>query len=232
MTRAMGVLGFSSTRWAEKTKGKNPKEELDKAYFNKMMQIQKRKDQLGKERENEVERRAMSANYGRVKTELAPDDENRELQEAYQFLLKKFELSNETQEKQSLISPFMQMTMDADEDWKLAKQRVAVEAFKGYNLRDTSEKPNEPAKEIDTKLLDEIRPKTAEPKGTAKKIDQETAYEINEAKKAEEAASKLATVTMNGLLAEPEPVKPQRQKSLKRKSMRRKSNASFKAARY
>ena len=43
MTRAMGILGFSSTRWTEKTKGKNPKEELDKAYFNKMMQIQKRK---------------------------------------------------------------------------------------------------------------------------------------------------------------------------------------------
>ena len=164
---------------------------------------------------------------------MAPDDENRELQEAYQFLLKKFELSNEPEEKQALISPFMQMTMDADEDWKLAKQRVAVEAFKGYNLRDTSEKPNEPVtKEIDTNLLEKIRPKTAEPKGTAKEIDKETAYEINEAKKAEEAASKLATVTMNGLLAEPEPVKPQRQKSLKRKSMRRKSSASFKAARY
>ena len=43
MTRAMGILGFSSTRWTEKNKGKNPKEELDKAYFNKMMQIQKRK---------------------------------------------------------------------------------------------------------------------------------------------------------------------------------------------
>ena len=43
MTRAMGILGLSSTRWAEKTKGKNPKEVLDKAHFSKLMQIQKKK---------------------------------------------------------------------------------------------------------------------------------------------------------------------------------------------
>ena len=184
-------------------------------------------DQLGKEKDKEVERRAMSANYGRVKTELAPDDENRELQEAYQFLLKKFELNNdETQEKQALISPFMQMTMDADEDWKLAKQRVENKVGSGRpnQERDADKSLNESngAANININV---VRPKTAEPKGTSEEIDKE---EENELKEANKAAAKLATVTMNGLLAEPD--QPKRQKSLKRKSVRRKEN-SAKAAR-
>ena len=43
LAKAMGIMGFTSNRWAEKTKGKNPKDELDKAQFTKLMQIQKKK---------------------------------------------------------------------------------------------------------------------------------------------------------------------------------------------
>ena len=43
LAKAMGIMGFTSNRWAEKTKGKNPKDELDKAQFAKLMQIQKKK---------------------------------------------------------------------------------------------------------------------------------------------------------------------------------------------
>ena len=183
---------------------------------------------MGKELSGK-EKRAASSNYGRVKVELTPDDEIRELQEAYQFLLKKFELNNdETKEKQALISPFMQMTMDADEDWKLAKQRVENKVGSGRpnQERDADKSLNESdgAANININV---VRPKTAEPKGTSEEIDKE---EENELKEANKAAAKLATVTMNGLLAEPEPDQPKRQKSLKRKSVRRKEN-SAKAAR-
>ena len=171
------------------------------------------------------EKRAASSNYGRVKVELTPDDEIRELQEAYQFLLKKFELNNdETKEKQALISPFMQMTMDADEDWKLAKQRVENKVGRPNQEHDAAKSLNESdgAANININV---VRPKTAEPKETSEEIDKE---EENELKEANKAAAKLATVTMNGLLAEPD--QPKRQKSLKRKSVRRKEN-SAKAAR-
>ena len=179
---------------------------------------------MGKELSGK-EKRAASSNYGRVKVELTPDDEIRELQEAYQFLLKKFELNNdETKEKQALISPFMQMTMDADEDWKLAKQRVENNVGRPNEERDADKSLNESngAANININV---VRPKTAVPKGTSEEIDKE---EENEFKEANKAAAKLATVTMNGLLAEPD--QPKRQKSLKRKSVRRKEN-SAKAAR-
>ena len=43
LAKALGIMGFTSTRWSEKHKGNNPKEELDKAQFAKLMQIQKKK---------------------------------------------------------------------------------------------------------------------------------------------------------------------------------------------
>ena len=46
LAKALGIMGFTSTRWAEKHKGNNPKEELDKAQFAKLMKIQKKKVSL------------------------------------------------------------------------------------------------------------------------------------------------------------------------------------------
>ena len=43
LAKALGIMGFTSTRWSEKHKGNNPKEELDKAQFAKLMHIQKKK---------------------------------------------------------------------------------------------------------------------------------------------------------------------------------------------
>ena len=69
-----------------------------------------------------------SSNYGRVQKDMTPDDEIRQLHEAYQFLLKKFNLGEALEEKQCLVSPFMKMSMDTDDDWKFAKEKVQDES--------------------------------------------------------------------------------------------------------
>ena len=41
--KALGILGFTSTRWLDMSSGLTPKQELDKAHFAKMMEIMKKK---------------------------------------------------------------------------------------------------------------------------------------------------------------------------------------------
>merc|ERR1711884_404947 len=41
--KALGILGFTSSRWLDMSSGLTPKQELDKAHFSKMMEILKRK---------------------------------------------------------------------------------------------------------------------------------------------------------------------------------------------
>ena len=41
--KALGILGFTSTRWLDMSSGLTPKQELDKAHFDKMMAITKKK---------------------------------------------------------------------------------------------------------------------------------------------------------------------------------------------
>lgn len=41
--KAMGILGFTSTRWLDYSSGNTPKQELDNAHFKKMMEIHKKK---------------------------------------------------------------------------------------------------------------------------------------------------------------------------------------------
>ena len=43
LSKAQAIMGFSSTRWLDRSAGFNPKEELDKAHFEKMMEIMKKK---------------------------------------------------------------------------------------------------------------------------------------------------------------------------------------------
>ena len=43
LSKAQAIMGFSSTRWLDKSAGFNPKDELDKAHFEKMMDIMKKK---------------------------------------------------------------------------------------------------------------------------------------------------------------------------------------------
>ena len=155
---------------------------------------------------DKLQERRASSNYGRVKVELTPDDEIRQLHEAYQFLLKKFNLGELQEEKVSIVSPFMQMTLDNDEDWKLAKQKVEDEEAAAAEIEAET-------KENGTEATNGFH----ETNGHTEEIDEIKAYEIEEKKKAEEAASKLANVTMNGLLTEPEDKGPKRQRSIKRK---------------
>ena len=43
LARAMGILGFASSRWLDHSSGLTPKQELDKAHFSKMMEIMKKR---------------------------------------------------------------------------------------------------------------------------------------------------------------------------------------------
>ena len=43
LAKALGILGFNSTRWLDMSSGLSPKQELDKAHFEKMMNIMKKK---------------------------------------------------------------------------------------------------------------------------------------------------------------------------------------------
>ena len=39
LAKALGILGFNSTRWLDMSSGLSPKQELDKAHFEKMVEI-------------------------------------------------------------------------------------------------------------------------------------------------------------------------------------------------
>ena len=43
VSKALGIMGFTSTRWLDYSSGKSPKQELDNAHFDKMMEINRRK---------------------------------------------------------------------------------------------------------------------------------------------------------------------------------------------
>ena len=45
LAKALGILGFTSTRWLDQSSGLDPKEELDKAHFNQMMEITRKRKQ-------------------------------------------------------------------------------------------------------------------------------------------------------------------------------------------
>ena len=184
-----------------------------------------------------LEERRASSNYGRVQKELTPDDEIRQLHEAYQFLLKKFSLGETMEEKQCLISPFMKMSMETDEDWKLAKQKVQDNT--NENEDDKANENGTQEEETNNEELEtngnEIDVKEAAKE--AKKAAKEAKKAAKEAKKAleqeEQEAKEKQAAFLNSLLAQPEP-ELKRQKSLKRKSIRRKSSAvgGSKSARY
>ena len=48
--RALGIMGFSSTRWMDASTGMDPKEALDKALSDQMQSISQKKKQAVKER--------------------------------------------------------------------------------------------------------------------------------------------------------------------------------------
>jgi hypothetical protein len=53
--RALGIMGFSSTRWMDASTGMDPKEALDKALSDQMQNISQKKKQAIKERVNTFE---------------------------------------------------------------------------------------------------------------------------------------------------------------------------------
>merc|ERR1711997_1411659 len=139
LAKAMGILGFTSSRWLDMSSGFTPKQELDKAHFAKMMEILKRKkknsaseetegkktrkksqvDEHGNTKhekgEKKVEEVKTGGNPYRQKKEKTTDDEIRILHEAYQFLLKRYNLGvdpKEEAEEKNLVSPFMKLEVD------------------------------------------------------------------------------------------------------------------------
>ena len=48
--RALGIMGFTSTRWMDASSGMNPKESLDKALFDQMQELMKNKRQASKDK--------------------------------------------------------------------------------------------------------------------------------------------------------------------------------------
>lgn len=127
LSKAQAIMGFSSTRWLDKSAGFNPKDELDKAHFEKMMDIMKKKKNYVPPKSPQVSNR-----NGMRRKQLTPDDECRVLHEAYQFLFRKYNLGEELQvtneaafqngevpPSPGLISPFMKMELDTGADKKI-----------------------------------------------------------------------------------------------------------------
>ena len=117
LAKALGILGFNSTRWLDKSSF-NPKAELDKAHFKKMMEITNKKEQdirdgLKKSDKPEIQYTVKG------RKELTPDDQVRMLHEAYQFLLKKYGLGEVQVENNPLVSPFMKLDLDEDKPVKV-----------------------------------------------------------------------------------------------------------------
>lgn len=88
--KAMSVMNFSSTReFMDRSSGMDPKKELDKKHFDNMMKIVKRKREESKADDGKQD-------YAKQfrKKKLTAEDEVRVLHEAYQFLLRKFNLGS------------------------------------------------------------------------------------------------------------------------------------------
>ena len=106
-SRALGILGFNSARALDKSSF-NPKAVLDKAHFNKTMAIMKKKDE-----ETEVDKNKFKQiQYSVRRKELSHDDQIRVIHEAYQFLLKKYNLGQNQTACEDIVSPFMELEMD------------------------------------------------------------------------------------------------------------------------
>jgi len=89
--KAMSVMNFSSTReFMDRSSGLDPKKELDKKHFDNMMKIVKRKKDESKADDGKKEDYAKQFR----KKKLTAEDEVRILHEAYQFLLRKFNLGS------------------------------------------------------------------------------------------------------------------------------------------
>lgn len=91
LAKALGILGFNSTRWLDASSGLDPKTELDKQHFIQMMEIIKRKKTAAKEKKA-VEAGVDTGLRLKKRQPKSADDEVRVLHEAYQFLLKKYRL--------------------------------------------------------------------------------------------------------------------------------------------
>ena len=110
LAKALGILGFNSTRWLDRSSF-NPKAELDKAHFKKMMEImdKKKADEKG---DNKKDKPPEIKYTVKGRKELTPDDQVRILHEAYQYLLKKYNLGVEQVSETPLVSPFMKLELD------------------------------------------------------------------------------------------------------------------------
>ena len=114
LPKALGILGFEDTQWLSKSE-LTPKEELDNAHHVKMMALLEKKKEEAKESNDKSKN---PKKYGRRKRkELRADDEFRILHEAYQFLLKKYNLgTNIVSEAPSIKTALDQVLKEATDD--------------------------------------------------------------------------------------------------------------------
>ena len=114
LPKALGILGFEDTQWLSKSE-LTPKEELDNAHHVKMMALLEKKKEEAKESNDKSK---TTKKYGRRKRkELRADDEFRILHEAYQFLLKKYNLGTDiVTEAPSIKTALDQVLKEAADD--------------------------------------------------------------------------------------------------------------------
>ena len=107
LSKAHGILGFSGARWLNRSPF-DSKAMLDKAHFNKTLEILKKKEAEAKESEEKIKEIEISAK----RREMSHDDQIRTLHEAYQFLLKKNKWNGKQTTCMQAISPFMKSESD------------------------------------------------------------------------------------------------------------------------
>ena len=111
-SKALGILGFNSARVLDRSSFTNPKLVLDKAHFNKTMAIMKKKEEEAVDSKKKVK----EIQYSFKRKEMTYDDQIRIIHEAYQFLLKKYNLGRDLSNYDEAISPFMKLASDEPEE--------------------------------------------------------------------------------------------------------------------
>jgi len=166
LSKAQAIMGFSSTRWLDKSAGFNPKDELDKAHFEKMMDIMKKKKAYVPPKSPQVSNR-----NGMRRKQLTPDDECRVLHEAYQFLFRKYNLGEVLEVQNSdafggevppspgLISPFMKMELDNGSDSRiLSLEELEAKEQAENDKKERMEDENGPAITAEEEaMMDEMK---------------------------------------------------------------------------
>ena len=94
LPKALGILGFEDTQWLLKPET-SPKEELVNAHNKKMKTLIEKKKEEARESNNTKKKKKKKYRYSRRRKQMTADDEFRILHEAYQFLLKKFNLGQD-----------------------------------------------------------------------------------------------------------------------------------------